>query len=268
MAAKPGEAGAGSTLEATGSGAPTSAFGPAGTGPLSAGAGRVSRAPRCKGAPCRLSPVSERESLEGLGAWSFCGLAKPAVGGAESSCVGRSGARSMRARLATAAAPASASPAAVSFQRRELRLAGFRRLVGRPIGRSLPLSICSRQLSRPAELGLDGVDAAGGGRGAGVDDSSARFNSASISSAFTCRFGAPCMARSPSIPLTPERALPPVASRRSFAIESGTRPLIAARAACPQAPARQPEGKALYSERCWWTCRWRAAGLFRHAPGL
>src|SRR6185437_16218543 len=124
----------------------------------------------------------------------------------------------------------------------------------------------SRQLSWPAELGLDGVDAAGGGRGAGVDDSSARFNSASISSAFTCRFGAPCMARSPSIPLTPERALPPVASRRSFAIESGTRPLIAARAACPQAPARQPEEKALYSERCWWTCRWRAPAFFVMPP--
>jgi hypothetical protein len=76
---------------------------------------------------------------------------------------------------------------------------------------------------------LGAVDAEGGGAlGARVDDSSACFNSTSISSAFTCRFGAPCMARSPCARfLSPPRdvLLPPVPSRRWLRIRLRTAPI-------------------------------------------
>ena len=98
-------------------GASTSAFPPAGTEPLFAGAvvasGRASKAPACKGAACWLSCISERESLEGLRVCSFCDPTSPLVAASESSRSGRFGALFMRAKLTqTAAAPASASPPA------------------------------------------------------------------------------------------------------------------------------------------------------------
>ena len=146
-------------------------------------------------------------------------LTKRSVAAAEGSRSGALEALFIKAKLTpTVAAAASASPPAISFQLRELGdfwragrgptdISGFD-LTGRP-----PLlSICDRPFSRPAEMGLTAVDAEGGGApGAGVEASTARFNSASISSAFICRFGAPCMARSPLSPisLAPERCPAP-----------------------------------------------------------
>ena len=122
-------------------GASTSAFPPAGTEPLFAGAmlasGRVSKAPACKGAACWLSSISERESFEGLRVCSFCDLTSPSVAATGSSRVGRSGALFIRAKVAqTAAAPDSASPAAVSVQRREWagQLLKVSRLSDRAVG--------------------------------------------------------------------------------------------------------------------------------------
>jgi hypothetical protein len=144
--------------------------------------------------------AAEPGELEGSRACSFCGLTWLSVAATGGSCSGRSGALFMRAKLTPImAAPASASPPAISFQLRDLGLVDFGRSVRGPIdflafaraGRSA----CGRRLSRSGELDLAAVDAEGGGAlGAGVDDSSARFNSASMSSEFTCRFGAPCMA--------------------------------------------------------------------------
>ena len=107
-------------------GASASAFPPAGTEPLFAGvvlAGGVSELPACTGAACWLSSISERE---GLRVCSFSDLTSPSVAATGSSCVGRSGALFIRAKLAQiVAAPASASPPANSFQLRELSLVDF-----------------------------------------------------------------------------------------------------------------------------------------------
>jgi hypothetical protein len=107
-------------------GASTSAFPPAGTEPLFAGvvlAGGVSELPVCTGAACWLFSISERE---GLRVCSFSDLTSPSVAATGSSCVGRSGALFIRAKLAQiVAAPASASPPANSFQLRELSLVDF-----------------------------------------------------------------------------------------------------------------------------------------------
>lgn len=111
-------------------GASTSPFPQAGTEPLFAGAvmasGRFSKLPACEGAACWLSSISERESVERLRVCSFGDLMSPSVVATESSGVGRFGVLLIRAKLAeTAAMPASASPPAVSFQRRELGLVDF-----------------------------------------------------------------------------------------------------------------------------------------------
>jgi hypothetical protein len=88
--------------------------------------GRFSKLPACEGAACWLSSISERESVERLRVCSFGDLMSPSVVATESSGVGRFGVLLIRAKLAeTAAMPASASPPAVSFQRRELGLVDF-----------------------------------------------------------------------------------------------------------------------------------------------
>ena len=136
--------------------------------------------------------AAKRGALEGSGVCSLCGVARLSVAATGGSRSARSGALFVRTTLTqTAAAPASASPPAISSQLRKLRL------IVLP-GPSLPRSICDRRFSwfgeldfgEPGfgELALCAVDAAGGGAsGARVDDSSARFNSASMSSAFTSR---------------------------------------------------------------------------------
>jgi hypothetical protein len=180
--------------------------------------------------------IAEPGELEGSRVCSFCGLASPSDAATEGSRSGRSGALFRKAKLAhTAATPASASAPAVSFQRRGLGLVDFWRSVRGTIelsafaltGRSLPRSICDRELLRSEEPDLGPVDAEGGGAlGARVDDSSARFNSASISSAFTCRFGAPCIGLKSLCPisLAPERCPAPARpSRRSFDFNSNTK---------------------------------------------
>ena len=111
-------------------GAPTSALPPAGTEPWFAAAapapGCVSRLPACRGAACGLSCIGARGELEGSRVCSVCGLTWLSVAAAEGSRSARSGALSIRAKLAqTAAAPASATPPAVSRQRRDLGLVDF-----------------------------------------------------------------------------------------------------------------------------------------------
>jgi hypothetical protein len=190
-------------------GASAAAFPVAEAAPLSAEAGlastRVSKAPACEGAAW-LGSANERDSLEGLRACSLSDLTIPSV---VSSCVHWSRVRATLAQ--TAAAPASASPPAVSFHRRDLGRVGFGSAVGSPVelaaiavtGRSLFPSICDRRLSRPGELDLGAVDAErGGASGARADASSARFNSASMSSAFTRRFAVPSMGSKSLLPIS------------------------------------------------------------------
>jgi hypothetical protein len=115
--------GADSKPEEAGCGGSASAFSPTESGPLLAGAvlasGRVSKAPACKGAAC--PPSSSERELEGLRTCSFCVPANLSVAVMEGSRSGAFGALLISAKLAqTAATPASASPPAVSFQRREL----------------------------------------------------------------------------------------------------------------------------------------------------
>ena len=148
-------------------------------------------------------------------------LTKRAVAAAEGSRSGRFEALFIKAKLTpTVAAAASASPPPISFQLPGLSLVDFCRAGRGPTdmsalaltGRPPSLSICDRPFSQPGELDLAAVDAEGGGApGASVEASTTRFNSASMSSALTCRFGAPCMARSPSSPisLAPERCPAP-----------------------------------------------------------
>jgi hypothetical protein len=147
---------------------------------------RVSAAPACEGAACGLFCIGARESLEGLRVCSFCGLARASVAATDGSRSAGSGALFRRAKLVPAtAATASASPPAVSVQRREL--IDF---------------CCDRQVSQRGELDLGPVDVEGGGALVArvVDDSSARFNSASISSAFTCRFVVPSIVLASDFP--------------------------------------------------------------------
>jgi hypothetical protein len=111
-------------------GASTSAFPPAGSEPPVAGAvlawGRVPKLPACKGTACELSCIGAWGELEGSRVCSSCGLTRLSVAATGGSRSGRSGTLFMRAKLTQiVAAPASASPPAISFQLRELGLVDF-----------------------------------------------------------------------------------------------------------------------------------------------
>jgi hypothetical protein len=89
-------------------------------------AGGVPKSPACEGAACGLSCIGARGELAGSRACSLCGLTTLSVAATEGSCSAKSGALFMRAKLTPImAAPARASPPAISFQLREPSLVHF-----------------------------------------------------------------------------------------------------------------------------------------------
>jgi hypothetical protein len=89
-------------------------------------AGGVTRSPACEGAACGLSCIDARAGLAGSTVCSFCGLTALSVAATDGSRSARSGALLTRAKLTPImAAPARATPPAISFQLRAPGLVDF-----------------------------------------------------------------------------------------------------------------------------------------------
>jgi hypothetical protein len=88
--------------------------------------GGVPNSPACEGAVCGLSCIGARGAFAGSTVWPFCGLTTRSVAATEGSCSARSGALFVKAKLTPImAAPARASPPAISFQLRAPGLVDF-----------------------------------------------------------------------------------------------------------------------------------------------
>jgi hypothetical protein len=89
-------------------------------------AGGVTRSPACEGAACGPSCIGARAGLAGSTVCSFCGLTTRSVAATEGWRSAKSGALFMSAKLTPImAAPARASPPAISFQLRAPGLVDF-----------------------------------------------------------------------------------------------------------------------------------------------
>jgi hypothetical protein len=97
-----------------------------GAGAKVGAAGGVPKLPACEGAACGLSCIGARGAFAGSTVCSFCGLTTLSVAAAEGWRSVRSGALFVKAKLTPImAAPASATPPAISFQLRAPGLVDF-----------------------------------------------------------------------------------------------------------------------------------------------
>ena len=193
--------------------------------------GRVPTFPGGKDAACWLSCIGAWGELEGSGVCSFCGLTGPSLAGDGGLGFGRFRRFAHKSKAHTnRGCDRQREPARYQFPAsgigpgRPLKLSprSGRLVVVRFSRTAASVAFVIASVAGPGKLGLGAVDAEGGGAsGVCVDDSSARFNSASMSSAFICRFGAPCMARilvpvlSPPRDLAPARPIMPMVNNSS-----------------------------------------------------